>query len=230
MQFVGEAQLTVTDMRLLQVLIALAGLKGSILSSSSKLEMDDKLRKGFKFNSESESDDVAAINPKLSELLREMGYATDNQRSRDDLKESLARMSGVSIIFNDHTRRSGFQLLSYVVDAAGSLHVALNPALSQSVFKGSHTRISLNEIRALKTGPARLMHQRLCAWVDVGRSRNIGLDNLCSYAWPEEATASTMRQRRKTARTALVELAGLGWDVAEYAKNKYSIRRPAHKT
>lgn len=90
-----------------------------------------------------------------------------------------------------------------------------------------HTRIDMNEVRALQTDPARLIHQRLCGFIDLGSSRRVELDTLCGYVWPDEATnPNTMKTRRQTARKALAELATVGWKLSEYANGKWEIERP----
>lgn len=83
-----------------------------------------------------------------------------------------------------------------------------------------------NQVRALKSDAARLIHQRLCGWIDPGESGRVTIDVLCSYVWPDEASPATMRKRRQKVRKALEELKGIGWTVKEYAKGKYKITRP----
>ena len=84
------------------------------------------------------------------------------------------------------------------------------------------------DVRGVKTDPARLMHQRLCGWIDPSKSGRVGLDTLCGYIWPDEATnPNTLKTRRQTARKALAELAAVGWTLNEYAKGKWEIKRPA---
>ena len=90
----------------------------------------------------------------------------------------------------------------------------------------AHARIDMAEVRVLQTDPARLMHQRLCGWIDPGKSGRVELDTLCGYVWPDEANAEAMKKRRQTARKALAELAAVGWVVNEYAKGKWEIKRP----
>ena len=127
-------------------------------------------------------------------------------------------------------RRQGFRILSdYASDEhEGKLFVALNPRLAEAVMgERPHTRIDMGEVRALQTDPARLMHQRLCGWIDPGKSGRVELDTLCGYVWPGQATnPNTLKTRRQAARRALPELAALGWTVSEYVKNKFEIGRP----
>jgi hypothetical protein len=110
--------------------------------------------------------------------------------------------------------------------------VALNPLIARAVMGGGqHVRISMDEVRALQTDPARLMHQRLCGWIDPGKAGRVELDTLCGYVWPTEASnPNTIKTRRQAARKALAELAAIGWTVSEYAKGKWEVKRPATPT
>ena len=70
--------------------------------------------------------------------------------------------------------------------------MALNPLIARAVMGGAqHVRIDMDEVRALQTDPARLIHQRLCGWIDPGKSGRVELDTLCGYAWPTEDRKST---------------------------------------
>ena len=111
--------------------------------------------------------------------------------------------------------------------ADGRLYVALNPLIAQAVMGGGqHVRISMDEVRALDSEAARLLHQRLCGWIDPGKTGKASIDTLCGYVWPSEASPSAMRKRRQRVREALPELEALGWSVVEFAAGKYDITRP----
>lgn len=85
----------------------------------------------------------------------------------------------------------------------------------------------MDEVRGLQTDPARLIHQRLCGFIDLGKSRLVELETLCGYVWPDQTTnQNTIKKRRKTARKALAELVAVGWKLDEYARAKWEIRRP----
>ena len=51
------------------------------------------------------------------------------------------------------------------------------------------------------------MHQRLCGWIDPGKS-GVELDTLCGYVWPDEANAEAMKTP-SICRKALAELAAV---------------------
>ena len=108
------------------------------------------------------------------------------------------------------------------------MFVALNPQITEAILgKRPYTRIEMAEVRALQTDAARLIHQRLCGWIDPGKARCVELDTLAGYVWPDETNAEAMKKRRQKVRKALAELVDVGWNVSEYAKGKWEIRRPS---
>jgi hypothetical protein len=160
-------------------------------------------------------------------LASEVGYANKNDTA--SVRECIERLWKVSIITQTGSQRQGFRLLSeYASDEQnGKLYVALNPMIARAIMGGQHIRIDMNEVRGLKTDPARLIHQRLCGFIDMGKSRLVELDTLCRYVWPRETmNLNTMKGRRQKARKALAELTAVGWELDEYAKGKWEIRRP----
>jgi len=107
------------------------------------------------------------------------------------------------------------------------VHVALNPMLAGAILGESrHVRISMAEIRTLRSEASRLLHQRLCAWINPGSARKVELTTLCGYIFVTEASASTTRKRLSRTREAISELDGIGWKVTEYSKGRYEIQRP----
>jgi hypothetical protein len=158
---------------------------------------------------------------------------TEDEMVRDNdtksVRECIERLWKVSVIAQTGSKRQGFRLLSeYASDEQnGKLYVALNPMIAHAIMGGQHIRIDMNEVRGLKTDPARLIHQRLCGFIDVGKSRLVELDTLCGYVWPGETkNPNTIKGRRQKARKALVELMAMGWKLDEYAKGKWEIGRP----
>jgi len=109
----------------------------------------------------------------------------------------------------------------------GRLYVALNPRITEAVLsERPFARIDMEEVRKLKTDPARLLHQRLCGVIDPAKTRKITLDKLCSYVWSESKVSTTIRQRKFKVRSALKELGRAGWTIDEYEAAKFSIKRP----
>lgn len=120
---------------------------------------------------------------------------------------------------------------------AGVLRAAINPQLSEVALSAvtagggrvKYIRMDMREVRALKLGAARLVHQRLCAWINPGGAGKAKLSTLCTYVFPDSApTPNAAKLRRRTVRRALRELASFGvpWGVDEYAPGKFAIARP----
>ncbi len=226
-EFSGPEPLGADDLRILQGLVAMAGPGGLVLSPEPATEGGRQLRLFLEPKWDAINENAMVVKGSYRALAREIGYADpDNTRP---IRECIERLWKVSIIAQDGKKRRGFRLLSeYASDEQdGKLYVALNPMIAQAVMGGKHVRIEMDEVRALKTDPARLIHQRLCGWIDCGKSGRAELDTICGYVWPKKINDNAMKRRRGIARKALDELSvALGWTVSEYAKNKFEIGRP----
>lgn len=226
-EFSGPEPLGVDDLRILQGLVALAGPSGLVLSPEPQTEAGRQLRLFLEPKWEAVQQDAMVVKGSYRALAREVGYANiDDTRP---VRDCIERLWKVSIIEQNGRKRQGFRLLSeYTSDEQeGKLYVALNPLIARAVMGGQHIRIDMAEVRSLQTDPARLLHQRLCGWIDSGKSGRVTLDTLCGYVWPEEVVnVNAIKKRRQTIRKALGELAGVGWKLREYSKGKWEIGRP----
>lgn len=225
-EFSGPEPLGADDLRILQGLVALAGPSGLILTPEPKSETGKQLRSSLEPKWDAIHQDAMVVKGSYRALAREIGYA--NPDDTKPIRECIERLWKVSIIAQNGRKRQGFRLLSeYASDEQdGKLYVALNPLIAQAVMGGGrHVRIDMDEVRALKSDPARLIHQRLCGWISPGKSGRVALDKLCGYAWPDQALPETMKKRRQAARKALAEFIALGWAVTEYARDKWEISR-----
>ncbi len=227
MRFVGFEPLGADDMRLLQGIVALGGPNGILLTPHPETPTGQKLRAFLDPQFEAIEQDGLVVRESLPRLLREIGL-TDSGDNIKALRASLFRMSNVTVLVVKGTRQASFHLMSYALDESdGRLWIAMNPRIAEAILgRRPYTRIDMDEVRALQTDPARLLHQRLCGWIDSGKTGRIDLDTLCGYIWPDELiNPNSIKTRRQTARKALAELAALGWKLDEYAKNKWEIRR-----
>lgn len=227
-EFSGPEPLGGDDLRVLQGLVAMAGPGGLVLSPEPKTKAGQQLRLFLEPKWEAIQQDALVVKGSYRALAREIGYA--NPDDTKTIRECIERLWKVSIIAQIGNKRQGFRLLSeYASDEYdGKLYVALNPLIARAVMgMAQHALIDMEEVRSLKTDPARLIHQRLCGWIDPGKSGRVELDTLCGYIRPDQASnPNTLKTRRQTARKALAELDALGWTVSEYAKNKFEISRP----
>ena len=226
-EFSGPEPLGVDDLRILQGLVAMAGPFGLVLSPEPQTEAGRQLRLFLEPKWEAVQQDAMVVKGSYRMLAREVGYANiDDTRP---VRDCIERLWKVSIITQNGRRRQGFRLMSeYDSDEQnGKLYVALNPLITRAVIGGQHIRIDMAEVRSLKSDPARLVHQRLCGWIDPGKSGRVGLETLCGYVWPDEVVnVNAIKKRRQTARKALAELSVVGWKTSEYAEGKWEIGRP----
>jgi len=225
-EFSGPEPLGADDLRVLQGLVAMAGPHGLVLSPEPKTEAGRQLRLFLEPKWEAVKEDALVVKGSYRALAREIGYA--NIDDTKPIRECIERLWKVSIVAQHGRRRQGFRLLAeYASDEQeGKLFVALNPLIAYAVMGGRYVHIDMDEVRALRTDPASLIHQRLCGWIDPGKSGRIEIDTLCSYAWPNTVNDNAMKRRRGIARKALKEIITLGWKVNEYAQNKFEITRP----
>ncbi|CAB1371006.1 replication protein C, IncQ-type [Denitratisoma oestradiolicum] len=234
-EFSGPEPLGADDLRVLQGLVAMAAVCGTegggiVLPPTPATHEGKALRRLLEAESDAADQDALVVKGSFRQLAREIGYS-DIEDARQ-LRECIERLWKVSIIVEREGRRMGFRILScYASDSAsGQLLVALNPRLTESILGDrQYFRIDLAEVRALKSDPARLMHQRL-HWINAGQRKGVMLDTLCSYVWPDQANPDTMKKRRQVARKALAELSDIGWGVEEYAPGKFWICRPKSGT
>jgi len=227
-RFIGFEPLGADDMRLLQGLIALGGPEGLYLTPETKSEQGKQLRLFLDPKFDAATQNALVVKEQIGTLLEEIGL-TKGKSNYEDLKASLTRMANVTIIRTNGSHHASFHLLSYTLDEFdGSLLVALNPQITKAIIGNHYTRIEMAENRAIQKASTRLIHQRLCAWINQGESERIELDTLCKYVWPDtNTTPSAMRTRRSTIRReALPELERIGWTIQEYTKGKYEIGRP----
>lgn len=227
MRFVGFEPLGADDMRLLQGIVALSGPNGLLLTPEPSTAIGKQLRLFLEPHFEAVEQDALVVRENLSKLLTETGM-TDSGDNIKALKASLLRMSNVTILVTKGKQQAAFHLMSHAFDEEdGRLWIALNPRITEAILgRRSFARINMDEVRSLQTDPARLIHQRLCGWIDPDKTGRIELDTLCNYIWPDETSMETMKKRRQKARKALAELAITCWIVNEYAKNKWQISRP----
>jgi hypothetical protein len=230
-RFVGFEPLDATDLRVLQGLVAMSGPKGIILTHEPKTEQGRRLRLLLDAHFDATTSNALFVKTTIFNLLNEVGL-TDGDKNYKALQASLLRMSNVTILITKNNRQASFHLLSYAIDKDdGRVMVSLNPRIAEAVMGNrNYVRIEMSEVRALQSDPARLIHQRLCAWINAGKSGKIGLDALCEYVWADITdNQNTVKTRRQTVRKSLIELSNMGWVVDEYATTKFSISRPKVK-
>jgi len=225
LRFVGFQPLGADDMRFLQGIIALAGPHGLILGSEPTTEAGRQLRLFLDPRLAAAQQDALVVRSSMLHLLKLVGL-TGGGKNIKGLKESLRRMANVTVYVTKNQQEASFHLLSYVFDD-NELLVAVNPRIAEAILgRIPHARIEINEVRELKSNVACLIHQWLCAWIDPGEKKHIGLTTIIHYLWEETENAKTMQKRRRCVRKALAEFEKIGWKITEQGGEKYEIARP----
>lgn len=235
LEFKGHEPLGVDDMRVLQGIVAMAGPDGLILRDEDDLPeagrqlILDLFSPPAVIVEAGRKPDTLVVRDSFRRLAREIGLPEGGANLRL-IRKSVERLFGVTVFVQSGKRRVGMRLLSAYAseEGNGDLYVALNPRLAGAIFGDrQHIRIDLAEVRALGTDPARLIHQRLCGWIDAGKGGKVSIETLAEYIWPVPTEVeSTQKKRRATTRKALAELSAIGWTVDEYARGKMQITRP----
>lgn len=222
-------------------------------------EVGTQLSLGFEATGPVREGRVLHVVGSLAELARAVGEDGRSGRAIQIQRRALRRLATVTVFLRvedwysaagvsgrwetkSQKRESSYRLVSGAWSGGagggpGSLSVAVNPALSEvamaAVVSGQrgvkYIRMDMREVRALQLGAARLIHQRLCAWIDPGGSGKVMLSTLCRYVWHEKAPSPNAgKWRRKTVRKALRELTSFEqpWRVDEYERGKFAITRP----
>jgi len=229
--FAGFEPLGAPELRLLQGIVAMAGPSDLLLDlDNPKSDLGKQLSLFLDPRFEAIKDDARVVKSSLWKLMHEIGYSSDDKKSRASVMDSIRRLSAVSIFIRKGKKECGFHLLSYLTDETdGKLLIALNPRITGAVIGlRPYARIELCETRALSSDSARLIHQRLCGFIDPGKMHksDIRIETLSEYVWPEEAGASAMRDRMATVRKAMKEIESLGWTATETIRGKFKIGRP----
>ncbi len=238
-EFSGPEPLGADDLRVLQALIALAPIcdeenkKGYTIKQETKSELGKTLREKLELKGDAMQKTVMMVKTSYRKIAQIIGYA-ESTNNYIAIQKSIERMQKVNIIVQKGNIRMGFNLLSSYISQtpdnkqSGKVCIALNPMVSDTILGKEHyVRINVDETRAIQSDPACLIHQHLCAMIDFGMAKRFNIDTLCEYVWPDQTEKNgTIRKRRFMIRKALEELIKLGWEIKEYMKDKYEIKRP----
>jgi hypothetical protein len=233
-RFIGFEPLGADDQRVLQGLVALGGLQKTILDFTPPTERGQQLRLDLKskFLGAIDNEKYAAmLQCNLATLLTEIGLE-ESGKNRVSVKASLLRMSNVTVVVTKGTRQICSHLMSFGFDDLdSSLFVALNPQITEAILgERQFTSVSMDDVRRLNIDAAHILYQRLCGWIDYGKTGRITIETLENYAYGEREAkslnANTQKKRRSTIRKALAEISNLGWLIYEYSRGKFEITRP----
>ena len=230
LRFIGFEPLDASDMKLLQALVALAGPSEIILDlDEPKSDSAKNLVKLMDPKQSALLEDSRIVNVTMTKLLNECGL-TDGGSNREKAIESLLRLSNVTVVATIKKKQWSCHLLSYGLDqGSNKIVVALNPRITDAVLgKRQHTTINMEEVRAIKTDTAAILHQRLCAVIDEGKSKALKEETLISYIWSntEHSESHTVRQNRFKLKKAIKDIENTNkWKFEELGAGTYKVNR-----
>lgn len=229
--FTGFEPLGGNDLRLLQGLVAWAGPEGMELSPSPEptQRISSELRTSLEAVESGSAKDAIFFQVSLTSLLQEIGLSPSGGNLADAQKV-LKRLASVTVFLSRGSITASSRLLSYVVDnETRKLWIALNTHLASAIIgeKPNFVRINLNEVRALQTEAGRIIHQRLCSWINPGATRKASVAVLCDYAWySSPATRGCRRKRIERIHKAVADIRQCGWKVCQDNREIYAFTRP----
>lgn len=233
-RFWGPEPLGATDLRVLQGLVAVATGQSLVQGNTpERLGDDGSMRANLKLRGDALAHSVIAARFRLTAFAQTLGYVRPGRGTLSQLRDSIERLSAVTVVVRKPGFDGSYHILSgYERDTASDeVVVGLNPSLTAAVLgENEFLRVDFNEVRTLRSDAARLIHSRL-HWINQGSRRPVSIETLCQYVYADESTASasTVRQRRRTVRLALKELAELGWGIEYTRPESVFVQRPAAK-
>lgn len=229
-RYLGPYPLTALDLRVLQGLTALAGVRGRKVgngengSEAERRQLMAAATAGA--GNDAMHNESLYLHETFARLAVEIGMLPEGATTRTNgryagtyarsIRASLDRLFATSVFIDRDGEKAGFHLISKIAMSSrrGELWVLLNPSLSAAILGGPHVRIEMSEVRSLRSDAARLIHQRLCALLFPGERRTFQLQTILK--WLYAAGAVSERGERKRAASiegAISELAALGWAV-----------------
>ena len=250
--FEGHSPLGVEDLRALQAVFVLASRPGNSIEIDTAAPatpigraLVDTLAPT---TTQGEPAIAKMITTSLAGLATAGGYAESGGGGRAGIALSIERMSAITVICKRHQQEvSRSQLLASAKldpetdklgQPADTQALALAPCLSTTLLSGStknrYAHIEQAELVTLgqqaHSSRARLLHMRLCGFIDPGQQRNVSVEKLTEYAFGNTESADTLRRQYGDIRKTMPIFIELGWetqgDDRKGGKQVFSVTRP----
>lgn len=252
-RFEGVAPLGTDDLRILQAVFMLASRPSNrieINTAEVRSATGMALVAGLGLTISPGEPTIAKMTTgTIAGLAAAGGYAETAGGSRRGVPDALGRLSKILVICLRNTQEvSRAQLLSTADISPGdkelgepgdTIAIALAPSLSTTLLttsRGKHARIDQADINGLgqsgaDVARARVLHMRLCGFIDPGKMRQAKASVLSEYVFGKTGSADTARRQLQDIRKAIVRLQSLGWGIAgderKAGRQVFTITRPA---
>jgi hypothetical protein len=198
--------------------------RAGTLSQSPRSDLAKDLRKLMDPEDEMKNITIGMlIDTDLNEIARVMGYKKPSESNRKNIRDSLTRLSRVTVserIDSENIEYHGLPgFIRYKVKDDGRLAFGITRRLAMAAFgeKGwNFALVSMDERNDLKGDISKTLHKWLVAWIFDSKKRKkgprfIGLDKLATHVWHDWETYTPGGQRccRKKLKEALQQVDGL---------------------
>lgn len=181
-----------------------------LMLGDPKTEIGKALAEGMEPVGTARSMKAVGISAPFTQLAKEMGYAEpDSLKTRQILRACIKRLFMVSIFVDEEGNERGYRLLSSYSTSTKdkTFTVGLNPAIAAAVAGDvRYIRIPMHEIRAIKHDATRLIHQRLCAFINEGCTHPTPINKQTFYGYIWHDLEPTVVLENKAARERTPDL------------------------
>lgn len=180
------------ELWVLQGMIGLADVQlngHKLMLGAPETEIGKELAKAMEPVGKAKDMKAVAVSAPFTQLAKEMGYSEpDSLYTRKILRACIKRLFLVTIFVEEDGEEKGYRLLSSYSTSTKdkTFTVGLNPAIAAAVAGDTrYIRIPMHEIRAIKHDATRLIHQRLCAFINEGCTHPtpINKETFYGYIW-----------------------------------------------
>ncbi len=254
LEFECSEPLGADDLRVLQGLLALGSpiADPEVLNASTPPE-SQKLRDSLNLSESANHLETLVVQATLYQLAKEIGLTLNSGGTFNRIRASIKRMCAVHIVATDKDgRRTGYNLIGgYSSEEKESMiRIALNPRLTTAILgervaaKGSHTRIEMAEVRAIRgvgADATRILHQYLSALTPPGTQREFIATTLSSQIWPQSPPPkkakpedkhryqARLAKQNQRLRVVMARLGDIGWHNEQIVDSRANSAQPAYR-
>lgn len=251
--FDGTEPLGSDDLRVLQAVFLLASLPANryeISVAAPQSPLGQTLAQALAVTlAPGQASQSKMLTCSVAGLAQAGGYAETAGGSREGVTDALGRLAQIRVTcLQGDTLVSAANLLACTAldpaaasfgEPTDTLALAIAPALSSTLLdgaKGRYVHIEQSDIDRLGDieahgGRIRLLHMRLCGFIDPGKQKKVSAETLAEYAFGPTESKDTRRRQLGDVRKALPLLGQLGWTVAaddrRGGRQVFTLTRPA---
>lgn len=224
----GPDELGIQDETVLLAVLLLARAERTSLTRHDESPAATDLWRGLQARGFYDEGEVVMTTASFSALAKACGRG-DGGSSIGQIRESLRRLSEVTLWVTAGPAQASSRLLSWIVGDDKKVLIAVNRRLAEGLTGTHSVQIDLAERQQLRSTTAQALHSRISSQIRQGEKSNVILDTVIARIWGTSATGATLRKRQQRVHEAFNEVGSLpGWTVERIPNGRYSVKR--HKT